>query len=113
MGDGLGSHQSLARRVAAVRFQTGEKFQHEFGKPPALWTTVSLVERSFAVAQCTARDADEKYEGRYLWLFLARTKDGTWRTVSLSGAKPGILLAELLVVFKDKDRPGAPEKNQP
>jgi hypothetical protein len=86
-------------------FELREKFEHEFGKPMALWPTESLVDGDFAVVRCTSKETETKLNGWYLGLIFYKMKDGAWRNASLAGATADLSLPAFLADFKDKNLP--------
>ena len=88
-------------------FELREKFEHEFGKPMALWPAESLLEGDFAVVRCTSKETETKLNGWYLGLIFYKTKDGTWRNAGLAGATADLSLTRFLAEFKSNNIPAS------
>jgi hypothetical protein len=86
-------------------FELREKFEHEFGKPMALWPVESLVEGDFALVRCTSKETETKLNGWYLGLVFYKAKDGIWRNAGLAGATADMSLTKFLAEFKTNNIP--------
>jgi hypothetical protein len=92
-------------------FELRERYQHEFGKPLALWPVESLVDGDFAVVRCTSKETEANLNDWCLGLIFYKMKDGTWRNAALAGARTDMSLAAFLANFKAQNMPAPPKQN--